>query len=53
MRREMALKLLRQSDLAIYEVALLLGYSEPSTFYRAFRRWTESSPQQYRAEMLT
>lgn len=52
MRREMAVKLLRKPDLAVYEVAFLLGYSEPSTFYRAFRRWTGVPPLQYRAEHL-
>ena len=52
MRREMAVKLLRKQDLAVYEVAFLLGYSEPSTFYRAFRRWTGIAPLQYRAKHL-
>lgn len=47
-RRELAISLLSQRQLAIYEVALLLGYSEPSTFYRAFRRWTDSSPREFR-----
>ena len=47
-RREMALKLLRDKSLAVYEVAFLLGYSEPSTFYRAFRRWQQTSPHEYR-----
>ena len=47
-RREMALKLLRDKSLAVYEVAFLLGYSEPSTFYRAFRRWEHTSPHEYR-----
>jgi len=50
-RHEMAARLLAQPDLAIYEVALLLGYSEPSTFYRAFRRWTGTSPRQYREHL--
>ena len=48
-RHEMSLELLRDHELAIYEIAYLLGYSEPSTFYRAFRRWTHSSPLEYRA----
>ena len=38
LRQEMALRLLRDRKLAIYEVAFLLGYAEPSTFHRAFRR---------------
>lgn len=48
-RRRMATLLLEDRELAVYEVAFLLGYSEPSTFYRAFRRWTDSSPRQFRA----
>lgn len=48
-RHRFSLLLLEDRELAVYEVAYLLGYSEPSTFYRAFRRWTESSPQEYRA----
>jgi len=47
-RREMAFRLLRNRSLAVYEVAFLLGYSEPSTFYRAFRRWAGASPVEYR-----
>jgi len=50
-RREMATRLLAQPDLAIYEIALLLGYSELSTFYRAFRRWTGTSPRQHREDL--
>jgi AraC-like DNA-binding protein len=47
-RQEMAAHLLRDHSLAIYEVAFLLGYAEPSTFYRAFRRWKGTSPQEFR-----
>ena len=32
----------------VYEVAFLLGYSEPSTFFRAFRRWHGITPKEYR-----
>lgn len=50
-RREMAVVILRDRRLAIYEVAYLLGYSEPSTFYRAFRRWMGTSPHEFRASV--
>lgn len=47
-RERMAGMLLARRDLAIYEVAFLLGYSDPSTFFRAFRRWKGVSPRQFR-----
>ena len=50
LRRSMAKLLLHRNDLAIHEVAFLLGYSEPSAFYRAFRRWQNTSPQAFRAQ---
>ena len=38
-------------DLSIAQIALRLGYSEHSTFTRAFRRWSGVSPQAYRKQM--
>lgn len=43
-RRERALALL-DSGATIAEIAYLLGYSEPSVFHRAFKRWTGTSPE--------
>jgi AraC-like DNA-binding protein len=48
LRHEAASSLLEDRSLAVYEIAFLLGYSEPSTFYRAFRRWKRISPQEFR-----
>lgn len=47
-RRGMARRLLDQRDVAVYEVAYLLGYSDPSAFHRAFRRWHGESPRKFR-----
>jgi len=47
-RREMSTHLLDQRKLAVYEVAFLLGYADPSSFHRAFRRWHRKSPRTYR-----
>jgi len=47
-RWEMAVSLLRDRSLAVYEIAFLLGYSDPSTFYRAFRRWEGIPPHEFR-----
>jgi AraC-like DNA-binding protein len=47
-RQTRALVLLRSKELSLDEVAVRLGYSEPSTFARAFRRWVGCSPAVYR-----
>jgi AraC-like DNA-binding protein len=36
------------SDKSIAEIAASLGYSNPTSFTRAFRSWTGQSPRQYR-----
>jgi len=48
LRHTMAIRLLRDRSLAVYEIAFLLGYSDPSTFFRAFRRWRGASPDEFR-----
>ncbi len=40
---------LEQPDVAIAEVGYLLGFSDQSTFNRAFERWTGSTPARSRA----
>lgn len=47
-RRDLALNHLREADCSISEVAYLLGFSDSSSFSRAFKRWTGQSPSQYR-----
>ena len=39
---------LRKRDLAIGEIAYLLGFSQPSAFHRAFQRWTGMTPRTFR-----
>lgn len=39
---------LEQPDVAISEVAYLLGFSDQSTFNRAFKRWNGVTPKQFR-----
>jgi len=38
------------TNLPISEVALMIGYANPTVFSRAFKRWTGVSPRQYRAK---
>jgi AraC-like DNA-binding protein len=47
-RRQLAAQYVRHSRLSINEITYLLGFSEPSNFSRAFRRWTGASPTAYR-----
>lgn len=47
-RRRYAERYLADDRLAIAEVAFLVGFSEPSNFHRAFRRWTGTTPAAYR-----
>ncbi|MGH8626752.1 MAG: AraC family transcriptional regulator [Gammaproteobacteria bacterium] len=51
-RRELAQWYLKQPDLAISEIAYLLGFSETGNFSRAFKRWTGASPRDYRSQGL-
>ena len=47
-RKTLAMQYLRESHRSIGEVTYLLGFSEPSNFTRAFRRWTGKSPAEFR-----
>jgi AraC-like DNA-binding protein len=47
-RKDLALSHLSQPGRSATDVAFLLGFSEPSAFTRAFRRWTGSSPSQFK-----
>jgi AraC-like DNA-binding protein len=49
-RHRLARRLLSQTDEAIKEIVYLTGFSEPSTFYRAFRRWEGITPIEYRQQ---
>jgi AraC-like DNA-binding protein len=46
-RRELSTAYLRRSY-SIAEVSFLLGYSDPSVFHRAFKRWWGKSPEAFR-----
>ncbi|MGJ3246386.1 MAG: AraC family transcriptional regulator [Elainellaceae cyanobacterium] len=48
-RQELALRHLQNRDTSIQDIAFLLGFSEPSAFHRAFKRWTGQTPRLYRS----
>ncbi len=52
-RLSLARKYLSQPQRSIVEIAYLLGFSEPSTFSRAFKRSTGQAPADYRAAVLS
>jgi len=47
-RCNLAKRLLAKTDESIDEIVYLTGFSEPSTFYRAFKRWVGQTPVEYR-----
>ena len=48
-RAELARSYVRDRRMPLAEVAFMLGFSEPSTFHRAFKRWTNMTPAAWRA----
>lgn len=48
-RRDAAIALLEQGDYTTAQLAEMTGFSDSSTFHRAFRKWTGLTPQEYRA----
>lgn len=50
-RRELAEQYLGQVSLTLLEIAYLLGFADPSNFFRAFRRWFGETPGEYRARL--
>ncbi len=51
-RQDLADKYLRDSSLTLQEISFMLGFSEISSFSRAFRRWTGLSPSSYRKKTI-
>ncbi|WP_339525247.1 AraC family transcriptional regulator [Pseudomonas sp. EA_35y_Pfl2_R111] len=50
-RQQLVLHYLRDPALELAEIAFLVGFSEPGSLARAFRRWTGQSPGEYRRQL--
>jgi AraC-like DNA-binding protein len=50
LRTDLARQYLNEDDLAVSQIAWLLGYQEASTFTHAFKRWTGKTPGEARAQ---
>ena len=47
-RRELACHYLKHSSVELNEAAFLLGYEDANSFFRAFHRWEDTSPGEWR-----
>ena len=52
LRRDAAIALLAQPELTLLDIAMRVGFSDASTFHRAFKAWTGLAPGAYRQERL-
>lgn len=52
-RHALAKHYLRNSSMSSTEIAFLLGFEEPSSFFRAFNAWTGMTPEQMRHDPPT
>lgn len=50
-RRQFAEQYLARPRLAVSEVAYLVGFNDSSAFFKAFRRWTGVTPNEYRLSL--
>ena len=49
-RRALSMNYLTNTNMSMQEIAYLLGFRDPSSFFRAFRGWTGKTPQSLRDE---
>ena len=47
-RKQLAIAHLQDPATGVAQIALLLGFSEASAFHRSFKRWTGTTPSQFR-----
>lgn len=52
-RKEAAIRMIGQGELSLTSIAYELGFLDPSSFTRAFRRWTDMSPTAFRRQIAS
>jgi len=50
LRIKQACRLLAESELSVSEIQTMVGYHDPKSFYRAFRRYTGTTPTEYKKQ---
>ena len=50
-RYDLACSYIRDTELTFSEISWLLGFSSPEAFQRAFKRWSQQTPGQFRQSM--
>lgn len=50
-RKDLAQRLLRETEYSLAEIAFLTGFAEQSGFTRAFKRWAGQTPRSYRLNL--
>jgi AraC-like DNA-binding protein len=48
LRAQTAIKYMRDTRLTVENIAFLLGFGDPAAFRHAFRRWTNTAPNEFR-----
>jgi AraC-like DNA-binding protein len=52
LRRDLAIDALTHTSQSVIEIAIALGFAEPSAFHRAFKKWTNTTPGEYRQRIV-
>jgi AraC-like DNA-binding protein len=53
LRRDLAITYMSHTQRSVRDIALELGFAEPSAFHRAFKKWTGTAPGEYRRSFLS
>jgi len=49
-RKDLALRYIEDPRRSVTDITFSLGFSQPSAFTRAFKRWTGLNPSEYRTK---